>query len=88
MQVINSLDTFQKLDMSAFGTEFMSLKSGKFALDLSIMKRHLKDVVVVDLSREHIHGAQDHIILMNKFESDPTDSELNKLTPLLLRMPS
>lgn len=73
------------MDISAFGSEFLALRNGKFALDLSILKRNLKDTIIVDVSKESVHGAKDHIIVMDKFLMDPADNELNKLAPLLLR---
>lgn len=86
MRVSQSLDSYGKYDMNAFGIEFFSLKQGKLAFDLGVLGRDLRDVVVVDLSKDKVHGSGANTILIKSFVDDADDEELVKLGRLLLCM--
>jgi hypothetical protein len=59
------------------------LKKGKYIKDLSYMNRDLKDVVYVDFDDEKAEFHRDNVLVLPRWEGDPTDRELYDIMPFL-----
>lgn len=69
--------------MARLGRESTLLKKGKYIKDLSYMNRDMNQIVYVDFDDSKAEMQPDNVLILPRWEGDPSDRELYDIMPFL-----
>ena len=81
--LIPSIDPRQQFIHGYFRHECMVFSHGHYIKDLKYLNRDLKNVIVIDKSKEVCQKHKENVIVLSEFKGNDTDRELVHLTSLL-----
>lgn len=81
--LIPSIDPRQQFIQNYFAHECMVLVGGRYIKDLKYLNRDLRNVVVIDKSKEVVARQKENVVLVSEYKGDEQDRELLYLSVLL-----
>jgi len=81
--ICDALDPNYQMIMARLGRESTLLKKGKYIKDLSYMNRDMNSIVYVDFDNSKSEMQPDNVLILPRWEGDPSDRELYDIMPFL-----